>query len=46
VATDTSNASHGVSIHPIRETDIFYLMTRGLTREQAQNSIIDGFLEG
>jgi Fe-S cluster assembly scaffold protein SufB len=45
VATDNSNASHGVSIHPIRETDIFYLMTRGLTREQAQNSIIEGFLE-
>lgn len=46
VATDHSNARHGVSIHPIRETDIFYLMTRGLTREQAQNSIIEGFLEG
>jgi hypothetical protein len=45
VATDNSNASHGVSIHPVRETDIFYLMTRGITREQAQNSIIDGFLE-
>jgi Fe-S cluster assembly scaffold protein SufB len=46
VATDNSNASHGVSIHPIRETDIFYLMSRGLTRELAQNSIIEGFLEG
>jgi Fe-S cluster assembly scaffold protein SufB len=45
VATDNSNASHGVSIHPVRETDIFYLMTRGLTREQAQNSIVEGFLE-
>lgn len=46
VATDNSNARHGVSIHPIRETDIFYLMSRGLTRELAQNSIIEGFLEG
>lgn len=46
VAIDNSNASHGVSIHPIQEADIFYLMTRGLTREQAQNSIIEGFLEG
>jgi hypothetical protein len=45
VATDNSNASHGVSIHPISETDIFYLMSRGLTRELAQNSIIEGFLE-
>lgn len=46
VATDNSNASHGVSIHPISETDIFYLMSRGLTRELAQHSIIEGFLEG
>lgn len=45
VATDNSNASHGVSIHPISETDIFYLMSRGLTRKLAQNSIIEGFLE-
>jgi Fe-S cluster assembly scaffold protein SufB len=45
VSTDNSNASHGVSIHPIQEADIFYLMTRGLTRELAQISIIEGFLE-
>lgn len=45
VATDRSNASHGVSIHPFSEIDIFYLMTRGLSRELAQKSIVEGFLE-
>lgn len=44
VVTDGSNASHGVSIHPISEEDIFYLMTRGLSRELAQKSIVEGFL--
>lgn len=45
VVTDGSNASHGVSIHPISEGDIFYLMSRGLSRELAQKSVVEGFLE-
>ncbi len=45
VSTDGSNASHGVSIHPFSEIDIFYLMMRGLSRELAQKSIVEGFLE-
>ena len=46
VATDNSNASHGVSIHPVRETDIFYLMTRGLSQSKAIHLLKTGFLEG
>jgi Fe-S cluster assembly protein SufB len=45
VATDNSNASHGVSIHPIRETDIFYLMTRGLSKQKSFDLLKTGFLE-
>lgn len=46
VATDNSNASHGVSIHPIQETDIFYLMARGISQTKAINILKKGFLEG
>jgi hypothetical protein len=46
VATDNSNASHGVSIHPIRETDIFYLMARGISQAKAIQILKAGFLEG
>lgn len=45
VATDNSNASHGVSIHPVRETDIFYLMTRGISHTKSLNLLKSGFLE-
>ncbi|MEY2986438.1 MAG: [Fe-S] cluster assembly scaffold SufBCD, SufD protein [Candidatus Parcubacteria bacterium] len=45
VATDNSNASHGVSIHPVRETDIFYLMTRGISQSKALHLLKSGFLE-
>lgn len=46
VATDNSNASHGVSIHPVRETDIFYLMTRGISHTKSLHLLKAGFLEG
>jgi hypothetical protein len=45
VATDNSNASHGVSIHPIRERDIFYLMARGISQTKAIKILKTGFLE-
>lgn len=45
VATDNSNASHGVSIHPVRETDIFYLMTRGISHTKSLHLLKNGFLE-
>jgi len=46
VSTDNSNASHGVSIHPIQNTDIFYLMTRGLSQRKSIHLLKSGFLEG
>jgi hypothetical protein len=46
VSTDDSNASHGVSIHSIRETDIFYLMARGISQTKAIQILKKGFLEG
>lgn len=36
-------ATHGASIGAIDESDIFYLMSRGLPREESQNLIINGF---
>lgn len=46
VATDNSNARHGVSIHPIRDRDIFYLMTRGISYTKSLHLLKAGFLEG
>ena len=45
VATDNSNASHGVSIHPIRAQDIFYLMHRGISKRKSLHLLKTGFLE-
>lgn len=36
-------ATHGASIGAIDESDLFYLMSRGLSREMSQNLIINGF---
>lgn len=45
VATDNSNTSHGVSIHPIKERDMFYLMSRGIAKKKAIDTLKKGFLE-
>jgi Fe-S cluster assembly protein SufD len=37
-------ATHGASIGPIDEEQIFYLRSRGLEREQAKRTIVEGFL--
>ncbi len=37
-------ATHGASIGPIDEEQIFYLQSRGLEREQAKRTIVEGFL--
>ena len=42
---DVRRASHASSVGPIDETQIFYLMSRGLSREEALKSIVLGFLE-
>jgi len=38
-------AGHGASIGSVREDDLFYLMSRGLKREEAEKMIIGGFIK-
>ena len=42
---DVRRASHSSSVGPIDETEIFYLMSRGMPREVARKFIVLGFLE-
>ena len=42
---DVRRASHASSVGPIDETQIFYLMSRGLPRDVARKFIVLGFLE-
>lgn len=44
ILTDDVKCSHAASISHIPENQLFYLMTRGLTREAAEALIIEGFL--
>ena len=37
-------ASHGAGIGAIDEEDLFYLMSRGLTRSESEKLIIKGFI--
>jgi Fe-S cluster assembly protein SufD len=36
---------HSSSVGPIDESQVFYLMSRGLSREAARKAIVMGFLE-
>lgn len=38
-------AGHATTASRLRETDIFYLMTRGLSREEAERILIQGFID-
>lgn len=38
-------ASHGSTTGRINETEVFYLMARGLSKKEAENIIIEGFFE-
>jgi Fe-S cluster assembly scaffold protein SufB len=42
---DVRRASHSSSVGPIDDTQVFYLMSRGLSREVARKFIVLGFLE-
>ena len=44
VANDQNQASHGVSVHPIADLEVFYLMARGLSLKRARQMIELGFL--
>lgn len=45
VKTQDSELEHEARVSKISEEEMFYLMSRGLTEEQAQETIIMGFLE-
>jgi Fe-S cluster assembly scaffold protein SufB len=42
---DCRRAMHSSSVGPIDEDQVFYLMSRGLSREAARKAIVMGFLE-
>jgi Fe-S cluster assembly scaffold protein SufB len=42
---DVRRAMHSSSVGPIDETQVFYLMSRGLSRDEAHKAIVLGFLE-
>jgi Fe-S cluster assembly protein SufD len=40
---DDVRCTHGATIGQLEEEPIFYLMTRGITRAEAERLVIDGF---
>ena len=42
---DDAELSHEAAIGKIREEELFYLMSRGLSEEKATQLIVKGFLE-
>ena len=45
ILADDVQCKHGASIGPIDDEQAFYLMSRGIAREQAQRLIVMGFIE-
>jgi FeS assembly protein SufD len=45
IETNEVKATHSASVAQIDEAQIFYLMSRGLSRELAKREIVSGFLE-
>lgn len=45
ILTDDVKCSHAVSVSRIPESQIFYLMSRGISRKEAERLIVDGFLK-
>jgi Fe-S cluster assembly protein SufD len=43
ILADDVRCSHGATVGRLEEEPIFYLMTRGLPRKQAERLVIDGF---
>lgn len=44
ILSDDVSCSHAATISPIDELQLFYLMSRGISRNQAEDFIVDGFL--
>lgn len=45
ILADDVQCKHGVSVGPIDEEQLFYLMSRGLPRELAERLVVMGFIE-
>ncbi len=43
ILNENVRCTHGATIGPIDEEQVFYLMTRGLSRRAAQRAIVEGF---
>lgn len=46
VKTDFVNAIHNATIGPVSESELFYLESKGLSKEKAKDLIKEGFLKG
>jgi Fe-S cluster assembly protein SufD len=44
-ASDIRRCSHAATVGQVDEAQLFYLMSRGLSRQDAQKLIVDGFFE-
>ncbi len=44
-ASDIRRCSHAATVGQVDESQLFYLMSRGLSRQDAQKLIVDGFFE-
>lgn len=45
ILSDDVSCSHAASISTLPESQVFYLQTRGLSLQQAQDLLVEGFLE-
>lgn len=45
IKTDDVQCSHAASVTFLPEEQVFYLMARGLSRESAEEMLVEGFLE-
>ncbi|MCK5054437.1 MAG: SufD family Fe-S cluster assembly protein, partial [Anaerolineales bacterium] len=43
ILADDVRCTHGATVGQLEELPIYYLMTRGLPREEAERMVIDGF---
>ena len=43
ILNDEVRCTHGATVGPIDEEQVFYLMTRGLSRREAEQAIVEGF---
>ena len=45
ILTDDVKCSHAASVSKISDSQLLYLMSRGVSKKQAENLIIEGFLD-